>query len=141
MLAKPRQGGLPQLTWAEDPAPGRRRWSWVVCEPWQHQVNGFTLHVPAGFRTDLASIPRVLWWLPGFAPMELGVEAPIVHDLLYQNSGVCRHRDEPPHWFSRRDVDRIFKVLMREAGVGGFRRSVAWAAVRGFGWFAWKSAR
>jgi len=136
-----RHPNLPRLSWMEDPSvKGKRRWSWIVCDPWTHRVDGAVIHVPAGFRTDLASIPRCLWWIPGYAPMELGSEGPIAHDWLYRHGGVARSPAGRPRWFNRRQVDLIFRTLMVEAGVGRVRRTVAWLAVRGFGWLCWKKA-
>jgi hypothetical protein len=45
-------------------------------------INGRTLTIDAGFETDLASIPRILW--PLFAPNDdYTVYPAIVHDYLY----------------------------------------------------------
>lgn len=131
----------PHIAYLPDPTvKGRRKWSWTVCDPWTARLNGHVLHVPAGFRTDLASIPRILWILPGFAPMELGGGAPpIVHDWLYQHGGVCWRPRMAAVQFTRRQVDSVFLHLMQDMQVG-WRRFVAWWAVRLFGWFAWRKA-
>jgi hypothetical protein len=43
------------------------------------------IQIPAGFVFDLASVPRVLWWL--IAPFELSIVAPLIHDWLYRVEG------------------------------------------------------
>ena len=39
------------------------------------------VRVPAGFKTDFASIPKFLWWLPYWAKFN---KASILHDYLYR---------------------------------------------------------
>jgi hypothetical protein len=77
--------------------------------------------VPAGFRTDFASVPRVVTWLiPRFGAYTL---AAILHDWLCSEgirSGVV----------SPREADGIFRRVMRESGVPVLRRWMMWAGVR-----------
>jgi hypothetical protein len=89
--------------------------------------------VPAGFVTDLASIPRWCWTiLPPDGPW---VKAAIVHDFLYATAGTGewkkrtdgRTRAEP---YTRREADDIFREGLENRGVDSFRRSILWAAVR-----------
>jgi hypothetical protein len=76
--------------------------------------------IPKGFRSDLASIPRCLWWL--IAPFELSIQAPLLHDYLYKRGRL-----------RRRVVDRVFLGLMESEGVPRWRRNAAYLAVRLFG--------
>lgn len=46
--------------------------------------DGFPLFFPRGFETDLASIPRALWSIPGFSPTGPLRYGSIPHDLGYQ---------------------------------------------------------
>lgn len=49
---------------------------------------GRDIVVPAGFETDLASIPRGLWnVIPKVGPWDY---AAVIHDFLYKNNGVTR---------------------------------------------------
>lgn len=123
------------------PVPGKRNGVWHLNRPWSHPVNGCVLSIPQGFVFDMASVPRLLWWLPGYAPMELGPRASLTHDFLY------RYRGNPPlgtvdpvRTFTRREADRYFSDLMAEAGVNTARRRIAWLAVRLFGWLPWRKA-
>ena len=93
-----------------------------------------TLTIPAGTLTDLASIPRILWWIPGFACFELGIAGPLLHDAVYR--GLVGRT--PPIILTRRRADRVFHTLMRHDGVGCCRAWVAWCAVRCFGVLAWR---
>lgn len=61
---------------------------WTVAAPliWQGPVEGcglIRLIVPAGFVTDLASIPRLFRNLPSLDPNGLSRRPAVVHDWLY----------------------------------------------------------
>jgi Protein of unknown function (DUF1353) len=77
--------------------------------------------VPAGFRTDFASVPRVVTWLvPRFGAYTL---AAILHDWLCRE-GIRSGAVTP------READGIFRRVMRESGVPVLRRWMMWAGVR-----------
>lgn len=77
--------------------------------------------VPAGFVTDLASIPRVLWSL--LPPHGRYAKAAIIHDWLYA-TGIGG---------SREYADNVFLEAMEVLGVSVWKRSVIYWAVRAFG--------
>lgn len=85
------------------------------------------IHVPVGFVTDFASIPR---FARGIIP-KLGryTKASVIHDYIYQTPGIQQ---------TRRIADIIFRDGMRDLGVVKWKRWVMWAAVRVGGYFAWK---
>jgi hypothetical protein len=111
---------------------------------WSHQGARYRLTVPAGFQNDLASVPRVLWWY--ISPFDLGLAA-VPHDWIYFHAGRLPagsfQRLEGNRWvdvherWSRRDADRLFGRLMRDAHVDRTRRRRAYLAVRLLGWPAW----
>jgi len=108
--------------------------AWVLGESHTVGINGATLCIREGYRFDMASVPRLLWpWISSF---ELGTEAPLLHDVGYQNGG--RWPSFPELVWTRRQVDRLFLHIMRDEGVGRCKRTVAWAAVRLFGWLAYR---
>lgn len=43
---------------------------------------GEWVHIPAGFRSDGASVPRWLWWAVN--PKEFAPEPSVAHDFLYK---------------------------------------------------------
>lgn len=52
---------------------------------WQFSLDdGLPIVVPAGFATDLASIPRLIWGIPGFSPTGPLLCGSIAHDFGYQ---------------------------------------------------------
>ncbi len=82
-------------------------------------AKGKQITVPAGLRTDLASIPRVLWSL--LPPAGLWARASVLHDWMYQTR--C---------FRREKCDRLFLEAMQDDGVGLIRYPI-FQAVRAFG--------
>lgn len=86
------------------------------------------LYVPAGFRTDFASVPKGLWNL--FPKHGLWTKAAVVHDFLYVKNG-C----------TRAEADAIFNEAMSVSGVPDWKRRVMFSAVRLGGGGAWKKRR
>lgn len=113
---------------------GLRRWR--LEGNYTYRDNGTTITVPDGFQFDLSSIPRPLWWL--IAPFELSISAPLLHDFLYQKAGSAPEEIEPDKEYTRADTDALFKKMMEQEGVVGWRRAAAYLAVRLFGRFAWR---
>lgn len=109
---------------------------WELQEDWCRGIGAWTLTVPAGWSTDLASVPGPLKrWVNAF---QLGVTGPLVHDFLYDYGGelpdgCCI----PPHRFARREADRILLRLMRLERVRPWRRAVGWSVTRSMGWTHW----
>lgn len=116
-----------------------RTCTWTVAREFTSDALGWTIIVPRGFCSDLASIPRWLWWL--VAPFELSLAAPLVHDYAYAHGGrvmiLTYDRVRRYTYLSRGRVDRAFYELMREEGVWWWRRWAAYHAVRVFGAKHW----
>jgi len=56
-----------------------------LVEDWHVTLDdGLVIVTPAGFETDLASIPRLLWAVPGFSPTGALLQGSILHDFGYQ---------------------------------------------------------
>lgn len=117
------------------PLPEHR---WVLLaeytHTWVHEGVEYSLSIPEGFVFDFASVPRIVWAL--ISPMDLGAAPPLVHDWMYHLRGrtpmLVDGRVRVPKW-SRKDADRLFARMMREAGVAKWRRRMAYRAVRLFG--------
>jgi hypothetical protein len=102
------------------------------------------LRAPAGTRTDLASVPKLLhWWI---GPPDLR-RSSIPHDLLYFFAGRI-----PPTYFlldgepcyqqwTRKAADKLFARIMRDDGVSRVKRRAAYLGVRLGGGFVWDRAR
>ncbi len=95
--------------------------------------------VPAGFVTDLASIPRPIWSF--FPPDGPWVKGAVIHDFLYYTQGtglwygrrgVSRSRP-----YTRAESDAILREAMADRGIGAWAQFVIWAAARLGGWIGW----
>lgn len=110
-----------------------------VFQDWTITFAGMTVTIPAGTASDLASIPRFLWWM--MAPHELTIEAAIIHDVLYSHLGVI-----PPSWvaegeyrtFTRAESDAVLSEMADRFGAVDWRRRVAYGGVRAGGWPVWR---
>ena len=115
---------------------------WGLHDPLSYapQDRRHTVTVPAGFVTDLTSVPRFAWMvLPPDGP---SVKAAVIHDFLYATSGTGswkRHptaitRERP---YSRPEADNILREALKNRGVGVLRRNIIWVAVRVGGARGW----
>ena len=102
--------------------------------------DGYTITALKGFRTDLASIPRLLTVL--ISVQDLSITAPTFHDLLYRSGGdlLPPLGVVSPHGklFTKLEADDLFLELMTREQVSFFKRNFAYAAVRLAGRSAWK---
>ena len=112
---------------------------WILLSPFSYDVgkvsSGETVFVHAGFKTDFASIPRWAWPVMGHPAGDHG-KAAVIHDYLYRYpvAGVDKPR-------SRRRCDQIFLEGLVVLGVGWWKRSAMYFAVRVGGSGAWKKWR
>lgn len=112
------------------------RGTYRLVEPYVHEGNDQTFVVPAGFKTDLATVPRIFWSL--LPPQGAYEAAAVLHDYLCVQLAWCRDHNErhpdtttpaiPP--VNARDTDGLFRHVMKIWGVGPITRFVMWAGVR-----------
>ena len=109
---------------------------WVLEGDYAYQDGATRLTVPAGFRFDLASVPRLFWAL--VAPFELSIVGPLLHDFLYRYAGdPPPPATQPPRRYTRREADALFRDVMAAEGVPAWRRHAAYLATRLFGARSW----
>lgn len=95
--------------------------NYALDEDFTVTLDGRTWTVPAGYRTDLASVPRIFWALiPPTGAYEI---AAVLHDWMCSD-GIAAGL------VTSREADAVFRRLMAMAGVGPVRRWCMWAAVR-----------
>lgn len=109
----------------------RTTYQWVTLAPlvFQSEALGRIITIPAGFETDLASIPKFLQSITPNDSKRI-LEAAIVHDWLYVHGDVARHL-----------ADAVLLEGMRVLGSSWLQRNGAWLAVRLFGhahWAKWR---
>lgn len=109
-------GRLPALS----PGPDGVTFRLTSALTYQGAVEGVS--VPAGFVTDLASVPRPVQWLAPRAGLYNW--AAVVHDYL------CTMIEAGRPIFSPVDTDGTFRRIMRELDVPVVLRWLMWAGVR-----------
>jgi uncharacterized protein DUF1353 len=96
---------------------------YTTCKQIDFTINHDEFYIPAGFETDLASIPKIAW--PYMSPAHSSlIRAAIVHDWFYRKT--CD--------FNRYETDLIFYHMLRNDGISYMRASIMYYAVRWFGW-------
>lgn len=109
---------------------GRRRWK-TTRDIVYHVGNlrsGWIITVPAGFETDGASVPRLLWCL--FPPFGGDYdEAAVLHDYLYRTSFMC---------LARVVADAVLVEAMQVCGTGLITRMTIFSGVRAGGWMTYR---
>ena len=96
-----------------------------------------TVTVPTGFVTDLASVPRAMWWL--IAPFDVA-RAAIIHDLLYKTIRQYRwkigiDKDMKVVEAAKVAADKVFLLGMKDADpkIPNWKSYLSWKAVDLFG--------
>ena len=96
-----------------------------------------TITVKTGFVTDLASVPRAMWW--AVAPFDVA-RAAIINDLLYKTIRQYRWKmkdKEDKDLIKQAKIasDKVFLLGMHDAepAVPGWKKYSAWKAVDLFG--------
>ncbi|EIU1806379.1 DUF1353 domain-containing protein [Salmonella enterica] len=87
---------------------------------WLSDDESDVIEVPAGFITDLATVPRIFWML--LPPDGKYAKAAIIHDYMYDNA-----------LRSKKEADKIFLDGMTVLGVPKWKRTIMYYAVRIFG--------
>ena len=95
------------------------------------RVSRLRISIPAGFLTDLASVPRPARWAVSRVGPHL--EASIVHDWLYV---AWQFEGREPTDRMRRFADDVFLAAMKKAKVRWLQRNLIYGAVRLGGWIA-----
>lgn len=110
---------ISQLELLVDPQPDY----WVVGLPltWTDPVYG-RLEAPAGFRTDLASIPRICWALPAFDPNGPSRRPAVLHDWLYSSRAGWR--------LGRQFADEFLRAALLSEGASTWTAQAFYIAVR-----------
>ena len=96
--------------------------TYITCEDIHIQLAGSSLIIKSGFKTDLASIPRIFW--PILSPDDtLLIQPAILHDYLYHNVSLL----------TRYQCDLIFYDALRSNGVSLWKSWTIYYSVRLFG--------
>ena len=114
---------------------------WELTGSLVYEGNRDRFTVPKGFKTDFASIPRILQIL---VPKNGSHDAAaIIHDFLYRRQPFVPSPapSQAMQRISRKDADRLFRRIMRELGVNCIRYNLMYAGVRIGGWVPFNKSR
>lgn len=91
----------------------------MVAHPLRYATNDgrHAIVVPVGFITDLASIPRSLWWWQ--APHEGAMAPAIIHDYLYWEQSCTKD-----------EADAVMYLAMLESGLAAFNANRVYDGIR-----------
>lgn len=107
--------------------------NWKLHEEFSYYLSAdesASIHVPKGFMTDFASVPKIL---KVFAKdSEIFCKASILHDYLYSGSG-----NENGYKYTREESDKIYRDAMQVFGMTASRSYIFYKGVRFFGKSHW----
>lgn len=115
------------------------------------KIDGVDYIIPAGFKTDFSSIPRLGRWLVKWSKVDI---AGVVHDWLYRD----KYRnygfdsvfyllpfvgDDNEGHIARREADWVWYLvaLSGEHGANPLQAALGWMGLRLGGWFFWNRVR
>ncbi len=84
--------------------------------------------VPVGFKTDLASIPRLLQCAISRSD-KIILEASIIHDFLYSTPNGRMYQVD----WNREQADLVLRDAMKDLGASWLKRNAVYWAIRLFG--------
>lgn len=99
-------------------------------EPLEIEWQDRRLTVPAGFKSDGASVPRAFWRVVFPSSDTTALRAAFVHDYIY--------RTHPLDW-TKEDADNLFFDFLVKDGIPKWRAWLAYKAVDLFGRCAWNN--
>ncbi|EQM70952.1 DUF1353 domain-containing protein [Pseudomonas tohonis] len=94
-------------------------WETTMPLPYMTQDDRLVV-VPTGYRTDLASVPRLAWRIVPRDHAQARRPA-VVHDYIYTSQ---------THRFTKEEADRIFQQALIEEGMNRALAWLMWCAVR-----------
>lgn len=94
---------------------------WVLSEPLKYETrDGFMIEVPPGYRSDLASVPRIAWRI--VPPDHKHARRPaVVHDFIYTDM---------TRFYTKAEADHIFYEALQEEGMSKWLAWLMYSAVR-----------
>lgn len=100
---------------------------WEVAKDFYVMYGDITHVIPRGFITDLASIPRIAWWIyPPSNPYSR--EASIPHDYIYR----LDYRN-----YTKEYADNLFRAILRYSGMPRWKAWLFYQSVSKFGRGGW----
>lgn len=93
--------------------------------------NGFTIIIPKGYKWDLSSVPRFLWWLlPPDGDFQIGA---LIHDYLYEYNMFDRSFCDKEMYKWSCSISGTEKLL----SLRNIDNKIRLLGVQLFGWYVW----
>ena len=102
---------------------------WKLTDLFEYKNMPDWVIIPAGFKSDGASIPKIAWSLIG-SPWGKYAKSAVIHDYLYRTQTT-----------TRKEADKIFLDGMKILGVSWWRRGTMFNCVRLAGFIPWRNRR
>ncbi len=119
----------PKIEWLPPDEQGN---TFQLSEPMCFRWRGKDIIVPAGFKSDGASVPPFLWMSVSPKVDSRTIAGAIAHDFLY--------RSALPGW-TRAEADKMFYDIIRYDGLSWLKAQKAYLGVRLFGRRSWKDGK
>jgi hypothetical protein len=100
---------------------------WYLSDPLVWKEPGMTITIPAGFISDMASVPKVLDWIPFLDRQGLSRRPGLAHDGLY-----ALGRSHGKQW-----CDLMLEQFCISEGMSGAQAHAYYLGVHWFGGYAW----
>lgn len=132
----PRPIAVPQSIARSTIRPLGKGW-YVLVEPFIAEVDelGIAVHVPSGYRSNLASIPWWAWWLIGHPATGEFQDPAIAHDWI------CELAAQRNVYSIRLIGDALFFHYLYLRGVPYWKRTLMYLAVRLNGYWSFRQQR
>lgn len=106
---------------------------WQLNDSYSYEIGvDTTIVVPAGYITNFGTIPRLAYWI--ITPAEMR-EASVLHDFLC-NEDFTLNGSPRYSGFSRHVADVILYRHLRKLGIGYFRATAVYVAVRAWAYYS-----
>jgi hypothetical protein len=105
--------------------------------------SGVELFFPKNFELDLASVPRIFWWIPGFSPVGPLRYGAIPHDYGYKFKHLLALAEDGSLYLvfencSQDFYDKLLRDITIEKTGVKFVANVAYKALKKYGHIAWE---
>lgn len=111
--------------------------NFILAEDYTVMTSVGPITVPAGFKTDLASIPKIFWSI--VSPLEKHFPAAVLHDYFYRipESRIVPVINEKEIYVTREAADNIFLEEMWDLRISWWKRWIMYRAVQLGGNSSW----
>lgn len=120
-----------------------RKWMLINDFIYRSKKYNLVFMVPAPFKFDFASVPRIFWWF--LDPVGLLLIGSIFHDFAYRYGGILVRQNNESKWsfveLSRFESDDLFKEITEEVNGMFIMAHIAKYAVNIGGWIPYIKAR